>query len=80
MVRTMNDDLNLILWISSAIVFIALCLSYGRLEIALLSFLPMLMSWVIIIGLMGIFGLQFNIVSIILSTFIFGIAICLKEY
>lgn len=73
MVRTMNDDLNLILWISSAIVFIALCLSYGRLEIALLSFLPMLMSWVIIIGLMGIFGLQFNIVSIILSTFIFGI-------
>ncbi|MGN0188774.1 MAG: 1-acyl-sn-glycerol-3-phosphate acyltransferase [Candidatus Cryptobacteroides sp.] len=73
MVRTMNDDLNLILWISSALVFIALCLSYGSLEIAVLSFLPMLMSWVIIIGLMGIFGFQFNIVSIILSTFIFGI-------
>ena len=73
MVRAMNDDLNLILWISSALVFIALCLSYGSLELAVLSFLPMLMSWVVIIGLMGIFGMQFNIVSIILSTFIFGI-------
>ena len=38
-----------------------------------MSFLPMLISWVIILGLMGILGIEFNIINIILSTFIFGI-------
>ena len=33
----------------------------------------MLISWVIILGLMGILGIEFNIINIILSTFIFGI-------
>ena len=33
----------------------------------------MLVSWVIILGLMGILGIEFNIINIILSTFIFGI-------
>ena len=38
-----------------------------------MSFLPMLVSWIIIVGLMGILGIEFNIINIILSTFIFGI-------
>ena len=33
----------------------------------------MLVSWIIIVGLMGILGIDFNIINIILSTFIFGI-------
>ncbi|MGM9743436.1 MAG: 1-acyl-sn-glycerol-3-phosphate acyltransferase [Candidatus Cryptobacteroides sp.] len=70
--RTVNDDFYLILYISSFLIFFVLWLSYGRLELALLSFLPMFVSWIIIIGLMGIIGMQFNIVNIILSTFIFG--------
>lgn len=67
-----NNDFYLILYISSFLIFFVLWLSYGRLELALLSFLPMFVSWLIIIGLMGIIGMQFNIVNIILSTFIFG--------
>lgn len=73
MVSGINDDFNYILFISSLIVFIALLISYGRIELALLAFLPMAIGWVIILGLMAIFGVQFNIVSIILATFIFGI-------
>ena len=38
----MSGDLDLILWIASLIVFVGLCLSYRRLELAALSFLPML--------------------------------------
>lgn len=72
-VSAVNDDFNLILYISSFIVFLALWISYGRIELTLISFLPMMISWIIIIGLMGILGIQFNIVNIILSTFIFGI-------
>lgn len=72
-VSAINNDFYLILYISSFLIFFALLISYGRIELTLMSFLPMLISWVIILGLMGILGLQFNIINIILSTFIFGI-------
>lgn len=70
--KSINDDFYLILFISSFLIFFVLWLSYGRLELALLSFLPMAVGWLIITGIMGILGVQFNIVNIILSTFIFG--------
>lgn len=73
MAGLVKDDFNLVLFISSILIFAALLLSYGRIELALLAFLPMALSWVIILGLMAIFGIEFNIVNIILSTFIFGI-------
>ncbi len=72
-VSAINDDFYLVLYISSFLIFFALWISYGRLELTLMSFLPMLISWVIILGLMGILGIEFNIINIILSTFIFGI-------
>lgn len=72
-VSAINDDFYLILYISSFLIFFALWFSYGRIELTLMSFLPMLISWIIILGLMGILGIEFNIVNIILSTFIFGI-------
>ena len=62
----------LILLISSFLIFFVLWLSYGRLELALLSFLPMAVSWIIITGIMEMLGVQFSIVNIILSAFIFG--------
>lgn len=72
-VSAINTDFYLILYISSFLIFFALLISYGRIELTLMSFLPMLISWIIILGLMGIFGIEFNIINIILSTFIFGI-------
>ncbi len=71
--RSINDDFNLILAVSSLLIFGVLLLSYGHLVLALLAFLPMFVSWFIILGFMAIFGIEFNIVNIILSTFIFGI-------
>ncbi len=68
-----KSDFNLILIISSLLVFITLLISYGRFELALLAFLPMFVSWVIILGLMALLGIPFNIVNILLATFIFGI-------
>ena len=72
-VTTMNDDFNWILYVSSFLVFFALLVSFGRLELTLISFLPMFVSWFVILGLMAILGIEFNIINIILSTFIFGI-------
>lgn len=72
-VKSIKEDFYFVLFVSSFIVFFALLISYGRLELALLSFTPMILSWFIILGLMALFGIEFNIVNIIISTFIFGI-------
>lgn len=73
MVESTSEDFNYILFISSLIVFLALLVSYGRLELTLMTFLPMAISWVIILGFMAIADIKFNIVNIVLATFIFGI-------
>lgn len=69
---SLSDNFNYIGWACSLIVFIFLWLSFGSLELALISFLPMAVSWIWILGLMSLLGIQFNIVNIILATFIFG--------
>ncbi|SEW22986.1 1-acyl-sn-glycerol-3-phosphate acyltransferases [Chitinophaga sp. YR573] len=73
LVQVMQSEFNSIAWMTSLLVFFALLLSYGRIELALITFIPMLVSWVWILGIMGLFGIRFNIVNIILSTFIFGL-------
>ena len=72
-VNIISDDFYLILLISSCIVFFALWITYGRIELTLMTFTPMALSWIWITGAMGIFGIGFNIVNIIISTFIFGL-------
>lgn len=73
LVEVIRDEFNSIAWMTSLLVFFALLISYGRIELALITFIPMLVSWVWILGIMGLFGIKFNIVNIILSTFIFGL-------
>lgn len=68
-----KDDFNQILLSSSLFVFLILLISYGRMELSLISFLPMLISWFWILGFMGLFNIHFNIVNIIISTFVFGL-------
>ena len=72
LVNALNDDFNYILYVCSFVVFVFLWLALGRLELALLAFLPMAMGWLWILGLMAMLGIKFNIVNIILATFIFG--------
>ncbi|MGX5819579.1 1-acyl-sn-glycerol-3-phosphate acyltransferase [Chitinophaga lutea] len=71
--EVIRDEFNTIAWMTSLLVFFALLLSYGRIELALITFIPMAVTWVWILGIMGLFGIPFNIVNIILSTFIFGL-------
>ncbi len=72
-VEIIKSDFNTILLLSSALVFITFLVSYGRIELTLLTFIPMAISWIWILGIMSIFGLKFNIINIIISTFIFGL-------
>lgn len=70
--RALSNDFNYIGFACGFIVFLFLWLSFGRLELSLLAFLPMAVGWLWILGIMNIFGMQFNIVNVILATFIFG--------
>lgn len=68
----LSDDFNYIGFACGFIVFFFLWLSMGSIELAVLSFIPMAVSWLWILGIMSIGGMEFNIVNIILATFIFG--------
>ena len=70
--HTLTDNFNYVGWACALIVFLFLWFSFGNIRLAVLSFLPMAVSWVWILGIMGMLGIQFNIVNVILATFIFG--------
>lgn len=69
---TLSDDFNYIGYACGCIVFLFLWLSLGSFELAVVSFLPMAVSWLWILGAMSLLGIKFNIVNVILATFIFG--------
>ena len=68
----LSSDFNYIGWACSSVVFLFLWLSFRRIELAIISFIPMAVSWIWILGIMSLLGIKFNIVNIILATFIFG--------
>ena len=68
----LSDNFDYIGWACSLLVFFFLWATMRSWRAALVSFIPMAVSWIWILGIMHIFGLQFNIVNIILATFIFG--------
>jgi 1-acyl-sn-glycerol-3-phosphate acyltransferase len=72
MVDSLSGNFNYVLYVCGFIVFIFLSISFGRLELSILAFLPLTVSWVWILGIMQLGDMQFNIVNIILATFIFG--------
>lgn len=70
--NNLSDNFNYIGLVCSTIVFLFLWFSFGRIELAIIAFVPMVVSWIWILGLMSLLGIKFNIVNVILATFIFG--------
>ena len=75
MVEILNNDFNTVLLISTLFVFIVLLVSFRSIILGIIAFLPMMLSWFIVLGIMNIFGLEFNLINIIISTFIFGVGV-----
>ena len=74
--REMSEDFNLLQWLSMAFVLVVLCVSFHfNMHHTLVAFTPILLSWLIVLGGMILFDVQFNLISIIISTFIFGIGV-----
>ena len=75
MVEIIHDDFQTVLLVSSLFVLLVLLLSFRSLTVTLIAFLPMALSWYIVQGAMALLGLKFNLVNIMVSTFIFGIGV-----
>ena len=74
--NALNEDFNILQWVSMAFVFIVLLFSFHfNLRHTLLGFAPILLSWFIVLGAMSVFDVRFNLINIIISTFIFGIGV-----
>lgn len=72
LVDSLSKDFDYVLYVCGIIVLMFLFFSFGRIEISIMAFLPLVIAWIWILGIMGLFNIQFNIVNIILATFIFG--------
>ncbi|MBQ9193727.1 MAG: MMPL family transporter [Bacteroidales bacterium] len=75
MVEIVHDDFNTTQWISSLFVFLVLLFAFRNFITALVAFLPMFLSWYVLQGMMALLGLEFNLINIVISTFIFGIGV-----
>ncbi len=71
----LKDDFNILIILSLIVVFLILTIFFGRIELGIITFIPLLISWVFTLGIMGLLGIRFNIFNIIISTFIFGLGI-----
>ncbi len=71
----LNDNFNKLIIISLIFVFVILLVAYGRIELTVITMIPIIISWIWTVGIMGIAGIEFNIFNVIIMTFIFGLGI-----
>lgn len=75
MLELIHEDFNVTFGISSIFVFLVLLIAYKSFILALISFLPMTISWYIVLGVMAVFNIQFNLINIIISSLIYGVGV-----
>lgn len=70
-----KKDFNNVLMYCFIAVIMLLLLFYQNLKLTMVTAVPIIITWFITIGLMGLFQLEFNIFNIIISAFIFGLGV-----
>ncbi len=73
MLSVVKQDFDYLFLFSSMLVFFSILVIYGRIELTLFAFFPMVLAWIWILGLASIFDIPFNFINIIVATFIFGL-------
>ena len=73
MLSSVRGDFNYLLLFTSLLVFLSFLLIYGRIELALFSFLPMGLIWLWVLYIAQIFGISFNFINVLIATIIFGL-------
>lgn len=72
---SLKDNFKKLINYSFIAILIILFLSFRRIELVIVSSVTIVISWIFTNGLMGLFGLQFNVINIIVCTLVFGIGV-----
>ena len=71
----LKTDFNNLIAYSMVVVVLLLLLFYKSISLTLVTCIPIFLTWLLTIGLMGALGISFTIFNIMISTFIFGLGI-----
>jgi 1-acyl-sn-glycerol-3-phosphate acyltransferase len=74
-VKSIRTDFDLLVKLCLILVTLIVILSYGRIETGIIASIPMYISWLWVLGFMAVFGIKFNIINIIVTTFVFGLGV-----
>jgi len=71
----LKDNFSTLINYSFLAVFLILLLFYRNIELTVFTSFPILLTWMLTLGIMGVFDIQFTIFNVIISTFIFGLGV-----
>lgn len=71
----LEEDFDKLFFISSLVVFVVIFFFFGSIELTLITNIPIFAGWFVTLGMMGLFGLNFNAFNIIITTLIFGLGV-----
>ncbi|MEP3208047.1 MAG: MMPL family transporter [Maribacter sp.] len=71
----LKKDFNKLISYSLLVVILILLLFYRSLSLTLITVIPIFLTWLLTIGIMGLLNIEFNIFNIIICSFIFGVGI-----
>ncbi len=71
----LREDFDKLSMFSMIVVFVILLLFFGRIELAVVTFLPISIGWIWTLGIMGLTGIEFNVFNIIISSIVFGLGL-----
>lgn len=73
--KNIEDDFDNLIWITSIAMFLVIFLFFRSVELTLITNIPVFLGWLVTLGLMGIFQVNFNAFNIIIATLVFGLGI-----
>ena len=71
----LRDNFSSLINYSFLAIVIILLLFFRNIELTLLTVIPIMLTWVLTLGVMGFFGIEFTIFNVIITTFIFGLGV-----
>lgn len=72
---SLKNDFNRLIGYSLLVVVLILLFFYRSLTLTLITVIPIFLTWLVTIGVMGLLKIEFNIFNIIICSFIFGVGI-----
>tara|TARA_R110000787_G_scaffold183014_3_gene295025 strand:- start:12135 stop:15719 length:3585 start_codon:yes stop_codon:yes gene_type:complete len=72
---SLKNNFSELVFYSLIAVILILFMFYKSISLTLITSIPIVLTWMLTIGVMGLLGIEFNVFNVIISSFIFGLGI-----